>query len=215
MKRGMTPAELDAIKFEEFDFQGEWYDAFDKPETSGVWFIWGNSANGKTGFALKFLKYLTTFNEPNKKVKGRKAIYNSLEEGRRKTMQKAFRQANMNEVTGKIIMVQESIAELTVRLKKKGSAAVVVIDSIQYAGLTFMQFLAFKKQFPEKLIIVISQAEGKDPKGKMARDVLFDADLKIWVEGHRAITKGRYIGKKGYYTNWIEGAAKYWGQEAI
>lgn len=64
-----------------------------------------------------------------------------------------------------------------------------------------------------KLFIVISQAEGRSPKGRMAKDVMYDADLKIWVEGHRAISKGRYIGTKGYYTNWIEGAAKYWGPE--
>lgn len=207
MKRGMTPAELDAIVFDEFEFEGDWFDAFDRPETNGVWFIWGNSANGKTGFTLKLIKYLTTFK--------RKVIFNSLEEGRRKTMQKAFRNDNMNEVTGKVIMVQESIEDLIVRLKKRGSAEVVVLDSIQYAWLSFKQFLALKKQFPSKLFIIISQAEGRSPKGRMAKDVMFDADLKIWVEGHRAISKGRYIGKKGYYTNWIQGAARYWGQEAI
>jgi len=215
MKRAISPAELLAIKFEEFDFAGQWFEAFDKPETNGVWFIWGNSSNGKTGFTLKLLKYLTTFDEPGKRTKGRKGIYNSLEEGRRKTMQDAFRESNMAEVTGRVIMVQESIEELIIRLKKKGSPQIVVLDSIQYAGLSFLQFLALKRMFPNKLFIVLSQAEGRKPKGRMANDVMFDADLKIWVEGHRAYSKGRYIGKKGYYTNWIEGAAKYWGQEAI
>ena len=205
MKKGITPAELDAIKFEVFDFAGDWFDAFDNPEINGLWFIWGNSGNGKTGFILNLVKYLTTFK--------RKVIYNSLEEGRRKSMQDAFRRANMTEITGKIILVQESIEELEVRIAKRRSAQIIVLDSIQYAGISFKQFLALKKRFPEKLFIVISQAEGKMPKGRMAKDVMFDADLKIWVEGHRAISKGRFIGKKGYYTNWIEGAARYWGQE--
>lgn len=205
MKRGLTPSELDAIVFEEFDFEGEWFEAFDKPETNGNWFIWGNSSNGKTGFVLKLVKYLTSFS--------RKIIYNSLEEGRRKTMQKAFRRANMKEVTGKVLLVKESIEELIIRLEKRGSADIIVMDSIQYAFLSFKQFLALKKRFPSKLFIVISQAEGRSPKGRMAKDVMYDADLKIWVEGHRAISKGRYIGTKGYYTNWIEGAAKYWGPE--
>ncbi|WP_367867868.1 hypothetical protein [Pedobacter sp. WC2423] len=207
MKRGISPAELESIIFEDFDFEGEWFDAFDKPETNGIWFIWGNSSNGKTSFILKLIKYLTTFDV--------KAIYDSLEEGRRKSMQKAFREANMKEVTGKVIMVQEPIEELKVRLKKRDSAKVVVIDSIQYAMLSFQQFLSLKREFPKKLFIIISQAEGRKPKGRMANDVMYDADLKIWVEGHRAISKGRYIGKKGYYTNWIEGAARYWGQEPI
>ena len=61
MKRGLTPAELDAIKFVVFSFKGDWYDAFSEPETTGVWFIWGNSSNGKTSFILKLVKYLTTF----------------------------------------------------------------------------------------------------------------------------------------------------------
>ena len=207
MKKGLTPAELDAIKFEVFDFAGEWFDAFDKPEINGLWFIWGNSGNGKTGFILNLVKYLTTFK--------RKVIYNSLEEGRRKTMQDAFRRSNMTEINGKLIMVQESMEELQERISKRKSAQIIVLDSIQYAWLSFKQFLALKKRFPSKLFIVISQAEGRSPKGRMAKDVMFDADLKIWIEGHRAISKGRFIGKKGYYTNWIEGAARYWGQENI
>jgi hypothetical protein len=207
MKRGITPAELDAIKFDVFDFKGEWFDAFDQPETTGVWFIWGHSGNGKTSSTLKLIKYLTSFKK--------KVVYNSLEEGRRKTMQNAFRRADMKEVTGRVILVQESIEDSASRLKKRGSADVLVIDSFQYANLSFKQYLAFKKQHPSKLIIIVSQAEGKSPKGRAAKDVMFDADLKVWVEGHRAISKGRYIGQKGYYTNWIDGAARYWGQEAI
>ncbi|MGY0034413.1 ATP-binding protein [Pedobacter sp. NJ-S-72] len=203
MKKGITPAELDSIKFDVFEFEGEWYEAYDHPETNGVWFIWGDSGNGKTSVTLKLVKYLTTFKK--------KVIYNSLEEGRRKTMQDAFRKANMKEVNGKFIMVQESMAELTVRLKKRGSAEIVVIDSIQYANMTFLQYRAWRKLHPTKLIIILSQVTGKQPKGQMAKDVMSDADLKIWVEGHRAISKGRFIGTKGYYTNWIEGAFKYWG----
>ncbi|WEK18189.1 MAG: ATP-binding protein [Candidatus Pedobacter colombiensis] len=207
MKRGLTPTELDAIKFEVYDFAGEWMEAFDQPEITGVWFIWGHSGNGKTSFVLKLIKYLTTFRK--------KVIYNSLEEGRRKTMQNAFRRAMMKEVTGRVLLVQESIEQSTVRLKKRGSADVLVIDSFQYANLSFKQYLAFKRLHPNKLIIIISQAEGKMPKGRAAKDVMFDADLKVWVEGHRAISKGRYIGMKGYYTNWIKGAARYWGQGAL
>lgn len=207
MKKGTTPDELDSIKFEVFEFKGEWYEAFEEPETVGVWFIWGDSGNGKTSTTLKLIKYLTTF--------GRKVIYNSLEEGKRKTMQNAFRKANMKEVTGKVIMVQESIPELEIRMNKRGSAGVIVIDSIQYSNMTFKQYLAFRSRHPKKLIIILSQVTGKQPKGQMAKDVMSDADLKIWVEGHRAISKGRYIGPKGYYTNWIEGATRYWGHEAI
>lgn len=201
MKRGITPKELDAMKFDVFDFEGEWFDAFAKPERNGMWFIWGNSGNGKTTIVLKLVKYLASFE---------KVIYNSMEEGKRKTMQDAFRTVGMNEVTSKVLLVKETIDDLIVRLQKRRSAKVVVIDSIQYSGLNFKSWLKLKAMFADVLFIIVSQAEGKKPKGRPADDIHYDADLKIWVEGHRAISKGRYIGKVGYYVNWLEGSLKYW-----
>lgn len=206
MSRGWTPRELEAIKFEEFDFTDEWFEAFDKPEKTGVWFIWGNSGNGKTSFYLKLVKYLTTF-----KIK---AVIDSLEEGRKKTMQDAFRRAGMTEVTGKVLLVQESMEELEKRLDRERSPKVVVIDSCQYTEWTLIKYKRFKKKYPNKLIIIVSQCDGKLPMGRTAKSIMYDADLKIWVEGHRAISKGRYIGTKGYYTNYVKGATLYWGHEA-
>lgn len=59
-------------KVRHIPFEGKWRDAFDLPERKGVWLIWGNSANGKTTFAMQLCKYLCQF--------GRVA-YNSMEEG--------------------------------------------------------------------------------------------------------------------------------------
>ena len=52
---------------------------------------------------------------------------------------------------------------------------------------------------------------GKKPRGNAAVSVMFDATLKIWVEGYIATSKGRFIGSTGKYTVWDEGAEKYWG----
>ena len=41
--------------------------------------------------------------------------------------------------------------------------------------------------------------------------MMYDADLKIWVEGYTAFSKGRFIGETGKYTVWARGAAEYWG----
>lgn len=49
--------------------------------------------------------------------------------------------------------------------------------------------------------------------GRTAVSAMFSASLKIWVEGYRAISKGRYFGEQGYYTVWKERADKYWGVE--
>lgn len=202
MRKGTPPKELDLMVFDLFPFEDDWLAAFNKPQTTGLYFIWGDSGNGKTSFTLKFIKELS---------KWKKVIYNSLEEGISPTMQEAFRNVNMNEVSGRVMLIDETLEELEKRLKKRRSAEIIVLDSWQELGVTYAKFKAFLKKFPDKLFIVISQVNGKKPKGNSAHSVMSLACLKIWVEGHRAISKGRYIGKTGYYINWIEGAFKYWG----
>lgn len=41
---------------------------------------------------------------------------------------------------------------------------------------------------------------------------MYDATLKIWVEGFKAFSKGRFIGDTGEYTIWGEGAEKVLGK---
>lgn len=203
MERALSVSELLNKKYKLFDFQGEWKDAFDCPERYGVWFIWGNSGNGKTTFVLELVKYLATFV---------KVAYNSLEEGAAHTMQKSFRNVGMSEVAKRVMLIQgESIEDTIQRMLKKKSPDVIVIDSFQYAQLSYKSYLEMKKKLQKKLIILISHAEGKQPAGRAARSVMFDATLKIYIEGYKAISKGRYIGSTGEYVIWPEGVIKYYG----
>lgn len=202
-KRALSVSELEKKKYKLFPFEGEFYDAFDRPEKKGVWFIWGNSGNGKTTFVLELVKYLAQFG---------KVGYNSLEEGSAHTMQKAFRNVGMSEVARKIILIEgESKEEISERLMKKQSPDFIVIDSFQYWQMSYKQYIAFKAKHKDKLIIFVSHADGKKPAGRAAVSVSYDAGLKIWVEGHKAFSKGRYIGSTGQYIIWPEGVIKYWG----
>ncbi|RYF25170.1 MAG: ATP-dependent serine protease [Flavobacteriales bacterium] len=187
--------------FDLFPFEDDWFDAFDCPQTTGSYFVSGLTGNGKTSFTCQLLKYLSQW---------RKCAYNSREEGISPTMQKAFRNAGMNEVNGKVILINEDMQKLDARLKKRRSPEVIVLDSWQYLNFSFAEWIAFLERHPTKLFIVISQVEGKVPLGQSARRVQSHACLKIWVEGHRAISKGRYIGKVGFYNVWREAALKYW-----
>lgn len=203
MARALSVSQLMSKKYKLFDFDGEWNDAFSRPECSGVWFIWGNSGNGKTTFVLELMKYLASFT---------RVAYNSLEESSAHTMQKSFRTVGMSEVAKKVILIEgESIAELTTRLLKPKSPNVIIIDSFQYSQLTYKSYIEFKTKFQNKLIILVSHADGKQPAGRAAKSVMFDSTLKIYVEGYKAISKGRYIGSTGTYIIWPEGAIKYWG----
>lgn len=202
--RGLTANDMMSKKYRLFDFEGEWFDFVGQPEVNGVWFIWGNSGNGKTTFVLEMVKYLSQFV---------KVAYNSLEEGFSHTMQNSFRNVNMKSAYAKrVLIVSESIEELEARLSKKNSPHAVIIDSFQYSQLSYKQYIEFKKKFPKKLIIFVSHADGKKPSGRSAKSVMYDSSLKIWVEGYKAFTKGRYIGSTGEYIIWAEGALKYWGE---
>ncbi len=205
MNKALSSSDLLAKKYELFDFTGEFLEAFSKPETSGTWFIYGNSTNGKTSFPLQLIKEIANH---------KRVLYNSLEEGAAHTMQEAWITNKMQDCKKKVQVICESMEELDARLEKRQSADVVVIDTWQYTMMTFNDYLKLKKKYPKKLFIYNSQCEGKNPIGKAALRVMYDASLKIWVEGFKAFSKGRYIGRNGgEYVIWEEGALKYWGTD--
>ena len=202
MKRAISVTELLSMKKQTYKLSDEWRAAFGEPERNGVWFVWGRSGSGKTSFVLKLCKELCRFG---------KVAYDSLEEGSSLTMKNAFVRAGMQDVARRMVLLDgESMEDLDKRLQKRKSPDAVVIDSFQYTQMDFTAYLAFKSRHPNKLLVIISQADGTRPKGRTAVSVMYDAALKIWVEGYRAISKGRFIGDKGYYTIWKERADEYW-----
>lgn len=184
------------------DFDGEFEALMGKPERQGTWIIWGNSGNGKTRFALQLAKYLTRF--------GRVA-YNSLEEGLSLSMRKAITELGLRECNGKLLFIdKEDITELQTRLSRPKSPEIIIIDSLQYTGLDYRAYKSLKNEFYRKLFIFISHADGKDPAGRTAKSIRFDANVKIYVEGFRAFAVSRYGGGHPY-TIWDIGAQKYYG----
>lgn len=195
------------MKYDTFDFRGEWYEAFGLPEKRGVWFVWGNSGNGKTSFVMQLCKYLCRF--------GRVA-YNSLEEGVSLTMQNAMKRFGMIDVNRRFLLLDaESIEQLEIRLSRKKSPDIVVIDSFQYTMMNFKQYIELRERHKSKLLIFISHADGRLPSGRSAKSAMYNADLKIYVEGYRAFSKGRYIGPKKYFDIWPEESERYWGNKTI
>ncbi|EPH18688.1 AAA family ATPase [Hoylesella oralis] len=202
LPRALSVSDVLNMKKETFKFGGEWAEAFGEPERNGVWFIWGRSGSGKTTFVLQLCKELARF--------GRVA-YDSLEEGTSLTMKNAFVRVGMADVARRFVLLNESMEDLSARLNKRKSPDIIVIDSFQYTQMSFKDYLSFKERHKNKLLVFVSQASGNLPSGRPSVSVMYDASLKIWVEGYRAISKGRYFGNKGYYTVWAERAELYWG----
>ena len=98
--------------------------------------------------------------------------------------------------------------ELSERLLKRRSPDAVIIDSFQYTGLTYASYKTLKEKHRNKLLIFVSHCEGEKPEGRAAKKVAYDADMKIFVRGFRAISKGRFITQPGNSNIiWEEGTA--------
>ncbi len=200
--RAFSPQEILSKKFKTLPWSEEWKEAFGEPETCGVWFVWGNSGNGKSSFVMQLVRELANHG---------KVFYNSLEEGTSLTMQQNLIRAGIKEVKRRVLIGMEDMESLSERLTKRRSPDFVVIDSIQYTEMASPVYRKFREKHRNKLLIFISHAEGRQPAGRTAKSIKYDADLKIWVEGFKAISNGRY-NPGGEYTVWTAGAKKYYGE---
>ena len=135
-----------------------------------------------------------------------------MEEGLSGTTQDAIRRYRADECGIRFqYNASMTFEEMDERLSKPRSWDFVVIDSFQYTQMSYKEYIAFKERHRNKLLIFVSHADGKRPDGRTAMKVMYDASLKIWVEGYRAFSKGRFIGSTGECTIYEEGARKYWG----
>lgn len=202
MVRAKTIRNVLRERYKTFALEGAWRAAFAQPETTGTWIVWGNSGNGKSSFVMQLCKELTKYG---------KVLYNSLEEGSSLTLQQSLQRHNMHEVAGKMHIVCEPLSDLLVRLEKRGAPRIIVIDSLQFTQMNYKDYVEIKTAHRDKLFIYISHAEGKTPSGATARRIKYDASLKIWVEGFKAFSNGRFKGEMGHYVVWEKGASDYWG----
>lgn len=197
--------EMLSMKYDVLPFDGEWYDAFGTPERTGVWIVWGNSGTGKTTFAMKLAKYLCRF--------GRVA-YDSLEEGACLNIQKIMIQEDMMDVNGKFLLIDnEPMEQLIIRMHRRKAPDFVIVDSFQYAQLNYRQYIQLKEKLKNKLLIFISHADGTLPNGRAAKSVMYDAALKVYCEGYRASSKGRFVGPVSHFEIWPEKSKMYHGEE--
>jgi hypothetical protein len=205
MKKALSINNIKESKHKVIPFTGQWLEAFGEPERTGTWLIWGGSGNGKSSFAMMLCEELCRHG---------KVLYNSLEEGTGLSLQQKLERIDSELMKRRFNVVNETIAELSERLKRRRSADFVVIDSFQYSGLNYDSYRKFKEAHQNKLLIFISHADGKRPSGRSSKSVLFDASLKIWVEGFKAFSNGRFIGANGgIFTIWEEGAFRFWGEK--
>jgi hypothetical protein len=201
LRRALSVNDIRKFKPNTLPFEGEWQESIGCPELTGTWIIWGNSSNGKTRFALQLAKYLSRYV---------RVAYNSLEEGLSASLQNAILDIGFDDVERNVMFLdKEPLDSLKIRLAKRRSPQVIIIDSLQYTGLKYKEYIDLKDGFRNKLFIFISHADGKEPKGEVARSVKYDAFVKILVEGFKAFPQSRFGGGSPYLI-WDKGAEKFW-----
>lgn len=201
MARTLSAKQVLTIKFDTIRLGGGWDECVGEIETTGIWFIWGNSSNGKTSAVVSLCKELSAFG---------KVLYNSREEGVSLTMQNTLRRYGMGELGSRFQLANMSLQELDEKISQQRSPKFVVLDSFQFMGLTYKDFRAFCEKHKNKMLIFVSRTRGRQPEGRAAISAMYDASCKIWVEGYKAFSKGRFVGTTGEMTIWDEGAKKYW-----
>jgi hypothetical protein len=176
---------------------------------SGVWFIWGAAGSCKTSFAMRVMRDL---------CHSYSVLYDSLEQRANAAVRDSFLQAGLTdtEVHGRLhLLPGEPMELLTRRLKKRRAPHVVVIDSWQYTGWeSFYDYYDFRQQHPDKLLIVICQAQGNEPASKPAIRARFDSDERFFLREGRAVHKGRSVFDTYYDVNpWAIASSPFWASK--
>lgn len=208
-KKAMNAATVLSQVKETIEFSEEFRLAFGSPESCGTWFVWGASGNGKSSFMMMLAREL---------ARNQKVLYNSLEEGTSLSFMHLLERYSMQDCGSQFQVVTEGPEELVERLSKRRSPRVVIIDSWQYTGMDYRHYRQLVKKYPRHLFVISSQVMGKSGSkliGDSAPRVQFDAMLKIWVEGYRAHSKGRFVGERGWINIWEDGAKQYWGDREL
>lgn len=203
MKRSLSAVQALAVRNRTLEVSPEWKGCLgDEIARHGIVFIWGNSGNGKSSAVMAFAKMLAGIG---------KVLYVSREEGYSLSFQNTLRRFGMQECGASFQVIdKENMESLVERLSKPRSPEFVIIDSVQAMGINSRQYKQLREQFRNKLLVLVSQADGKRPLGRSAVSMMYDADLKIWLEGHTAFSKGRFMGETKEFVTWEEGARRYW-----
>lgn len=201
MKRAYSPREIIKQTHKTLPWSGRWEECFGLPEERATWFISGASAGGKSSFVMQLAHELTNYGQ---------VLYLSYEEGLNQSFQERLIRFRLDKKQGWFrVTTNDTLGDLTERLKKRHSAKFIIVDSFQLAYWSYPEAEALVKAFPKKSFIFVSQEEKSQPTGKAARRLRYLADVKIRVVGFRAYCQGRFNPDAGNsFVVWEEGVLR-------
>lgn len=170
-----------------------------------VMIVWGQSGHGKSNFVMQMVYELRSVG---------KVLYLSLEEGLEASFMNKIAM-HLQDKEGLRIRFSDASMKLDGLIKmldKQRSANLIVVDSLQYLGISYTDYKHLKERYPSKSWIFISHAKGNYPAGKTADKIRYDAGVKIRVQGKVAFPASRYGGNQPFVI-WEEGAKQFFGRK--
>lgn len=204
--RALSAKQIIEKKRKVHEFTDRFHESFGNPEQNATWMIWGKSGNGKTHFVLTLVKYMAQRFGP--------IDYVSLEEGDKKSFAIALEHVEMQDVIDFKLVPPISKEVLIDRILTRRGIFGIVVDSVQYSGISHTDHFNIKndRKAKNKMLIYISHANGNNPDGKTADKIRYDADVKVHIIGFVGMVRSRYGGNKPFVI-WEQGAKKYWGKK--
>jgi hypothetical protein len=179
----------------------KWRDALGELKTGFRLIVWGESGNGKSNFVMQLAAQMIESLGAG--------LYLSLEEGQGPTMQRLI-ERYIPENHRHLIRFPDkhpTYDQLMAFLKRPRTPQWIIIDSVQYFDFaTERRYKAMEEAFPNKCFIFVSHAKGRQPDGRVADKIRYDAGIKVFVKKDIAfITHSRYGGHANYVI-WEQGA---------
>lgn len=186
-RKYLSVSELYSRRFRTANIAPEWVEHLGTVELGATILIWGESRNGKTSYALQMAKAFA--------MGGHRTLYMPLEEGPSLSFVMAMKRVRIEEAR-KIIIAPSamSMEDLDAALSERNAPVVVVIDSLQYSGLSYAQYKELRAAHESTTFIITSHADGRDPRGTTAQSIKYDAGVKVLVADYIANAGSRYGG---------------------
>ncbi len=147
--------------------------------------FYGESGSGKSVAALQFAQFYAN--------NIGKVLYNSHEEGVRKTIQD--RVLDFEIEADKLWIADAMPFERMMYKITRNYYRLVVIDSIQYMEFTFDQLQEMRETFAKRHLSILMVSFGKKNNPDKAKEHLHACDVKCFFSNGKVLSYGRYLSK--------------------
>jgi len=185
------------MKFKYLPLKGEWAGVMGKLPSNFIAVVYGYSGNGKTEFCMQLAKMLCKYG---------KVAWLSYEQRHGSDLQAATLRNDMEEESGRfypidpISNIKEGVSlldDLDGYLKKRNSPEYIFVDSLDYTGFQWEEYLYLKKKYGQKksLIFISHSTKNGTLKKSISDRIVFDGGMGIHVRDYIARPiKNRYGG---------------------